>query len=218
MSVEEDADPLMSDGARDQLKRERSSPVNCANEVLHVLHSLLSKGGDRMVPVSLDFSISRCSRGPRLYTHSSDLLFSKHGVQGRFASHLCTSSWKQNKRRGTGVKGDELTRFLVLIYRARRSKQETDQISNPIIRLVAPHSGWILTDTLYTPLPTSKCSPHPASSPTHRCILQSPIQHIVSSATHWECISSRVNQYKGISYDDRKLMGADHDDLPLFEP
>jgi hypothetical protein len=160
-SVEEDADPLMSDGARDQLKRERSSPVNCENEVLHVFHSLLSKGGDWMVPVGLDFSASRCSRGSRLYTHSSDLLFSKHGIQGRFASHLCAPPSKQNKRRVAGVKGDELTRFLVLTYRARRSKQGMDQISNRVIRLVAPHSAWTLTDTVYTPLPSSKCSPAP---------------------------------------------------------
>ena len=63
-------------------------------------------------------------------------------------------------------------------------------------RLVASSLGWILTDTMYTPLPSPGCSPYPVSSPIHICTLRFPSRHIANNAAYWACISSRTNRYE----------------------
>ena len=63
-------------------------------------------------------------------------------------------------------------------------------------RLVTSSLGWILTDTMYTPLPSPECFPYPVSSPIHICTLRFPSRHIANNAACWACISSRMNRYE----------------------
>ena len=136
------------------------------------------------------FSRVRCIARLRSYTHSDPPSKSMHGVQGRFASHLCTSPSHRNKHCGSSAQGvRRLTRFLLLVCCTRMGAGCL--ISSYVFCWVS--LGLILTDIVYTPLPSSMFSLYPSSSPTRTSTRRFSTPRTVSNAGSRGYISSEAN-------------------------
>ena len=130
-----------------------------------------------------------------------------HGVQGCFASHLCSSPRQNKCCEFIAQGGESLTRFLLLTR--RRHRGVFDQWT---LRTIPTP---ILTGIAGTPPPSSKCSQYPFSSLTYTHTRRFSIPCIVSNAESLGYISTDVNfncqpWWPG-------TCGKDGDDLPLYE-